>query len=68
MEFVGIYDAISLPSSFSVAGQVYNKLGADKTVSAKRVATVLPRSGLPTDVEAKDVFAALLAGPHRDVA
>lgn len=64
-DFVGVYDAISLPASFKAIGQVFDKLGSSNLVPAKKLATVLPPSDLPNDVEAKGVFAALL---DKDVA
>lgn len=60
IEFVGIYDAASLPDSFKVIGQIFDKLGSRNLVSTKKLSTVLPPAGLPSDVEAKGVFAALL--------
>lgn len=63
-EFVGVYDAISLPDSFGPIGQIFDRLGSSGLVSTKKLATVLPPANLPSDVEAKGVFAALL---NRDV-
>lgn len=59
-DFVGVYDAASLPDSFKAIGQIFDKLGASKLVSAKKLATVLPASDLPSDVEAHNIFAAVL--------
>lgn len=59
-EFVGVYDATSLPDSFKAIGQIFDKLGSSNLVSTKKLTTVLPPAGLPSDVEAKGVFAAVL--------
>lgn len=59
-EFAGVYDAISLPGSFKAIVQVFNKLNSRNLVPVKKLATVLPPSGLPSDIVAKGVFAALL--------
>lgn len=66
--FAGVYDAISLPSSFNIIGQIFNQLDSGKLVSSKKMATVLPPSDLPGDIEAKNIFAALLVDPYKDVA
>lgn len=65
IEFVGIYDAASLPDSFKAIGQIFDKLGSSNLVSTKKLATVLPPAHLPSDVDAKGVFAAVL---DKDVA
>lgn len=59
-EFVGVYGAISLPDSFKIIAQIFDKLGSSKIVTVKKPATVLPPSDLPGDVEAKPVFAPVL--------
>lgn len=59
-DFVGVFDAASLPVSFECIGQIFGKLGSTSLVSTKKLATVLPPSNLPSDVDAKGVFAALL--------
>lgn len=67
-EFAGVYDAISLSSSFKTIGQIFSRLGSSKLVSVKKLATVMPPSDLPRDIEAKHIFAALLVDPYKDVA
>ncbi|KAJ0110259.1 hypothetical protein J7T55_000692 [Diaporthe amygdali] len=61
IEFAGIYDAISEPQIFPEAlGPIFDKLESEKLISAKKLATVLPPSNLPDDVQAKMVLAGMM--------
>lgn len=60
LEFVGIFDAISEPEIFKEAlGPIFDRLESEKLVSAKKLAMVLWPSDLPSDVQAKTVFAGM---------
>lgn len=59
-EFVGVYDAISLPDSFKIINQIVDRLGSSNLVSTKKLTTVLVPSNLPSDFEVKVVYAAVL--------
>lgn len=64
LEFLGVYDAISLPESFGIIGRVFESLKLGK----KMLVTVLPASGLADDIEERKVIAVSLVGEDGDVA
>lgn len=65
VEFAGAFDAISEPGIFKAAlGPIFDRLEAEKLISAKKLAMVLPPSDLPDDVQVKMVFATMLLPGH----
>lgn len=65
VEFAGVFDAISEPEIFKGAlGPIFDRLEAEKLISAKKLVMVLWPSGLPDDVQVKMVFAATLLPGH----
>lgn len=65
VEFAGVFDAISEPEIFKAAlGPIFDRLTAEKLISAKKLVMVLWPSGLPDDVQVKMVFAATLLPGH----
>lgn len=67
-EFVGVYDAISLPASFQMVSRVFDKLGSRSIVSTKKLATVLSPSDLSGDIKSETVAALMVLTSHKYVA
>lgn len=67
-EFVGVYDAISVPASLKIISEVLDRLGSNDIVSTKKLATVLPLSDIPSDIKAEMVIAVSLLTTHTYVA